>query len=112
MRHRSRSGSAGRRVTMTSGSLAVYVLRRLAQLVPIVLVIIVLNFFLLHLAPGDPIAYIVGNAPVSDEYVVELRQKLGLDQPLLTQLLIYLANVASGDFGYSYVSRAPVLEVI
>ena len=97
---------------MTAASLSAYVLRRLAQLLPILLVIIVLNFLLLHLAPGDPIAYIVGNAPVSDEYMADLRQKLGLDQPLFTQLLIYLANVATGDFGYSYVSRAPVLEVI
>jgi peptide/nickel transport system permease protein len=97
---------------MTAGSLPVYVTRRLAQLLPIVLVIIVLNFFLLRLAPGDPIIYIVGNAPVSEEYVAELRQKLGLDQPLVSQLLIYLANVLRGDFGYSYVSRAPVLDVI
>lgn len=97
---------------MNAGSLSRYVLIRLAQLLPIVFIIVVLNFFLIRLAPGDPIAYIIGDAPVAEELVQELRAKLGLDQPILTQLLIYLGNVAQGDFGYSYVSRAPVAEVI
>ena len=89
-----------------------YLLKRLAQIVPIVLVIVIFNFFLIHLAPGDPIVYIIGDAPVPEEVVAQLRQKLGLDQPLLQQLLIYLSNIARGDFGYSFVSRAPVLDVI
>lgn len=89
-----------------------YLLKRLAQVVPIVLIIVVVNFFLIHLAPGDPIAYIIGDAPVPEEAVAELRQKLGLDQSLFTQLLIYLRNVAQGDFGYSYVAREPVLHVV
>jgi peptide/nickel transport system permease protein len=89
-----------------------YLLKRLAQVVPIVLVIIVVNFFLIHLAPGDPIAYIIGDAPVPEEVVAQLRQKLGLDQPLITQLLIYFSNVIRGDFGYSYVAREPVLDVV
>lgn len=89
-----------------------YLLKRLAQIVPIILVIVVVNFFLVHLAPGDPIVYIVGDAPVSEEIVAQLREKLGLDKPLLEQLVIYLWNVAHGDFGYSYVAREPVLDVI
>jgi ABC-type dipeptide/oligopeptide/nickel transport system permease component len=97
---------------MTAGSMTGYVLARLAQLLPIVFVIVVVNFFLIRLAPGDPIAYIIGDAAVSPESVAELRSKLGLDDSLLRQLLIYLANVAQGDFGYSYVSRQPVIEVI
>jgi ABC-type dipeptide/oligopeptide/nickel transport system permease component len=97
---------------MTAGPMTGYVLARLAQLLPIVFVIVVVNFFLIRLAPGDPIAYIIGDAAVSPESVAELRSKLGLDDSLLRQLLIYLANVAQGDFGYSYVSRQPVIEVI
>jgi len=88
------------------------VVRRLAQLLPIVVVIVVVNFLMIRLAPGDPIVYIIGDAPVPEEAVAELRRKLGLDAPLLDQLLIYLANVARGYFGYSYVSRAPVVDVI
>jgi peptide/nickel transport system permease protein len=97
---------------MTAGSMTGYVLVRLAQLLPIVLVIVVVNFFLIRLAPGDPIVYIIGDAAVSPESVAELRSKLGLDDPLLRQLLIYLGNLAQGDFGYSFVSRQPVIEVI
>jgi peptide/nickel transport system permease protein len=97
---------------MARGSLASYLLLRLAQLLPIVLVIIVVNFFLIRLAPGDPIAYIIGDAPVSAEVVATLRKNLGLDQSLITQLAIYLTNVLHGDFGYSFVSREPVLSVI
>jgi ABC-type dipeptide/oligopeptide/nickel transport system permease component len=97
---------------MRSGSISIYALARLAQLLPIVVIIIVVNFFLIRLAPGDPIAYIIGDAPVPEPQIAELRQKLGLDQPLLQQLLIYLANVARGDFGYSFISHAPVTEVI
>ena len=89
-----------------------YLLKRLAQIVPIILIIVIVNFFLVHLAPGDPIVYIVGDAPVSEEIVAQLREKLGLDKPLIHQLVIYLWNVARGDFGYSYVAREPVLAVI
>jgi peptide/nickel transport system permease protein len=95
-----------------SGSIAPYVLARLAQLLPIVLIIVVVNFFLIRLAPGDPIAYIIGDAPVPEEQIAELRKRLGLDAPLLRQLVIYLADVLTGNFGYSFISRAPVLDVI
>jgi ABC-type dipeptide/oligopeptide/nickel transport system permease component len=97
---------------MGSGTMSGYVARRFAQLLPIILVIVVVNFFLIRLAPGDPISYIIGDAAVSEEFVADLRQKLGLDGSLLYQLGIYLGNVARGDFGYSFVSRQPVLEVI
>jgi peptide/nickel transport system permease protein len=92
--------------------LTTYVLARVAQLLPIVLIVVVVNFLLIRLAPGDPTAYLIGDAPVSEEFVAELRERLGLDAPLFEQLLIYLGNVAQGDFGYSFVSRAPVLDVI
>ena len=97
---------------MKSGSIGSYALWRLAQLVPIIFVIVIVNFFLIRLAPGDPIAYIIGDAPVPEEQIIELRQQLGFDQPLYRQLLIYLGNIAQGDFGYSFISRAPVLDII
>lgn len=97
---------------MKSGILLPYALRRVAQLVPIVFIIVVINFVLIHLAPGDPTAYLIGDQPVTAEFVEQLRQRLGLDEPLLKQLGIYLINVAQGDFGYSFVYRAPVLDVI
>ena len=92
--------------------MGVYLARRLAQLLPILLIILVLNFILIHLAPGDPSLYLIGDAPASDEFVAEVRARMGLDQPILQQLWLYLANIAQGDLGYSFISRAPVGEVI
>jgi len=92
--------------------MGVYLAKRAVQLVPILLLILILNFVLIHLAPGDPSLYLIGDAPVSDEFVAEVRARMGLDQPLLTQLWIYLVAIAHGDFGYSFVSRAAVSEVI
>jgi peptide/nickel transport system permease protein len=89
-----------------------YLTKRSLQLLPILLIILVLNFILIRLAPGDPSLYLIGDAPVSEEFVAEVRARMGLDQPLLWQLWIYLASVAQGDLGYSFISRAPVSEVI
>ena len=89
-----------------------YLLGRLVRLLPVLLVVIVLNFALIRLAPGDPTAYLIGEATVSEELHRELRQRLGLDRPLIEQLMIYLSHVARGDLGYSYISRAPVRKVI
>jgi peptide/nickel transport system permease protein len=89
-----------------------YLLSRLVQLLPVILIVIVLNFFLIRMAPGDPVVYIVGEAAVDDQIYRETRARLGLDRPVHEQLAIYLANVARGDLGYSYTSRAPVTTVI
>jgi ABC-type dipeptide/oligopeptide/nickel transport system permease component len=97
---------------MERGGVIRYVAQRLAQLVPVIVVIVVLNFLLIRLAPGDPTLYLIGDTPVSDEFIAEVRQRLGLDRPLLEQLFIYLRDVAKGDLGFSYISRAPVTEVI
>ncbi len=92
--------------------MGLYLAKRLLQLLPILLVILILNFILIHLAPGDPILYLIGDAPVSEEFVAEVRARMGLDRPIIEQLWIYLANVAQGDLGYSFISRAAVTEVI
>jgi ABC-type dipeptide/oligopeptide/nickel transport system permease component len=97
---------------MQGSSIASYALRRFAQLIPIILVIVIVNFILIRLAPGDPVAYIIGDAPVPEEQVNELRRQLGLDLPVFRQLVIYLGSIAQGDFGYSFISRAPVLDII
>lgn len=89
-----------------------YVIQRLVQLVPILLVIVCANFVLLHLAPGDPIVYLIGDASVSEEYVAELRARYGLDRPIYEQLVHYLLQVAQGDLGYSFVSREDVSTIL
>src|SRR5688572_7422937 len=90
-----------------------YVLRRLLQAVPVVFAIIVLNFLLLHLAPGDAAQVLAGEAgSASPEYMAELRQRFGLDRPLLLQLVLYVKNVLTIDLGFSFRHNMPVLELI
>lgn len=90
-----------------------YILWRLAQAVPVVLGVIVLCFLLLQLAPGDLATVLAGESGgATAEYVTELRQRFGLDQPVAVQLLIYIKNVLFLDLGYSYRQSMPVLQLL
>ena len=89
-----------------------YVVKRILQLLPVILVIICVNFVIVRLAPGDPIYYLIGDASVTPEFIEELRKQYGFDQPLYKQLLIYLWQVLQGDLGYSFISRDSVSSII
>ena len=81
-----------------------YVSRRLIQGIPIILAIVVLNFFLLNLAEGDAVDVLAGEAgSATPEYMEEMRKKFGLDKPLPVQLAVYLKNVIQLDLGYSLI---------
>src|SRR5580765_8095639 len=99
-------------MTGTTGR-AAYVIRRLLQAVPVVVAILVLNFLLLHLAPGDAAQVLAGEAgSATPEYMAQLRQKFGLDQPLYVQLAVYLERVVTLDLGYSFRHNMTVTELI
>ena len=87
-----------------------YLLRRLLLLIPTFLGVVALTFFLIRLAPGDPILVLAGERGVSPERYAELQAQFGFDQPLFMQFLHYLGQILSGDLGVSVVSRTPVLE--
>ena len=90
-----------------------YISRRLLQGIPIILAIVVLNFFLLNMADGDAVDVLAGEAgSATPEYMAELRKKFGLDQPLPVQLAVYLKNVLSLDLGYSFRHDMPVAKLI
>jgi peptide/nickel transport system permease protein len=90
-----------------------YVSRRLLQGIPIILAIIVLNFFLLNLAEGDAVDVLAGEAgSATPEYMEQLRAKFGLDKPLPVQLFVYLKNVVTLDLGYSFRHDMPVSKLI
>ena len=90
-----------------------YVSRRLLQGIPIILAIVVLNFFLLNLAEGDAVDVLAGEAgSATPEYMEQLRAKFGLDKPLPVQLLVYLKNVVTLDLGYSFRHDMPVSKLI
>jgi peptide/nickel transport system permease protein len=88
-----------------------YVARRILEIVPVVLVSIIINFLLIHAAPGDPALFLAGEAP-DPEYMEVVRAEFGLDRPLYEQLIIYLRNVVVGNLGRSYLYNRPVLELL
>ena len=90
-----------------------YLLRRLGQAVLVLAIVVVLQFFLLQLAPGDVADVIAGEAQASDpEFVKRLRLELGLDRPLWVQLGLHLQRVAILDLGQAHSFDAPVLDLI
>ena len=94
-----------------SSHLPRYILRRALQAVPLLLGVLVVNFFLIHLAPGDPIYLLAGDGG-DEAYFAAMREKYGLDRPLPVQLGLYLLGVAQGEFGYSFAYARPVFDVI
>jgi len=94
------------------GGLPAYALRRLLLAVPVLFGVSVLVFAVLHLAPGDPAAIMLG-AQSTKEDVERLRRDLGLDQPLVVQYLHWIGQVARGDLGRSIpLGRAVLPEVL
>lgn len=90
-----------------------YVLRRLTQALAVLGIVIVLQFLLLHLAPGDVADVIAGESQASDPaFVAQLRRELGLDQPLPVQLLLHLERVVTLDWGHAHSMDAPVWQLI
>jgi peptide/nickel transport system permease protein len=90
-----------------------YALKRLLQAVPTILVIVCLNFALLQLAPGDAADVLAGEAgSATPEYMAQLRQRFGLDQPIYVQLAVYLKQVLTFDLGHSFRHGMPVSELI
>jgi peptide/nickel transport system permease protein len=90
-----------------------FVAQRVVKGVVVLLAIVILNFFLIRLAPGDPALVMAGEAGAGDAaYVQQLREKFGLDRPLAEQLLIYVKGVASLDLGFSVRQQMPVAKLI
>lgn len=87
--------------------------RRLLQGLATLLVIAVINFVLIRMAPGDPAMVMAGEAGAGDEqFLQQLRQRFDLDRPLPAQLASYLGHLARGDLGDSYRQQQPVLDLI
>jgi peptide/nickel transport system permease protein len=90
-----------------------YIGYRLATALPVIFGIIVLNFLLIHLAPGDAASVLAGESgAATSEYMDELRHKFGLDQSLAMQFVNYVSNMAHFSLGYSYRNDADVSGLI
>lgn len=91
--------------------MARFILQRLVLLLPSLLVPLFLVFVLLHLAPGDPAAVMLG-ADATAERIAALREQLGLNEPFVVQLVVWLKQMATLDLGESIFLRMPVTQAI
>lgn len=86
---------------------------RAAKMVAVVLAIVVLNFALIHAAPGDPASVIAGQSGAADpQFLAQLRKQFGLDRPLPEQLWIYLRGVLTLDLGISHRQQRTVVSLL
>ncbi|GAA1592751.1 ABC transporter permease [Leucobacter chromiireducens] len=88
-----------------------FIFRRLLSLIPVLFVVSVVIFSLIHLTPGDPARRILGEK-ASDEQVAALHATMGLDQPIVMQYLKWVGGVFTGNLGDSYFLRKSVVEAI
>ncbi len=90
-----------------------YVLGRLLAAIPVLFLSSVLIFALGRLLPGDPVTFIAGTqSTLTSDQVSAIRREYGLDQPIVTQYVIWVGKMATGDLGRSFVARQPVTDVI
>ena len=89
-----------------------YIGKRLLTGLLTVVVVMVLNFVIIHVAPGDPVRIMAGMEHPSEAQMNELRIRYGLDKPMWQQLFIYMGQVLRGDLGTSYTYNKPVLSLI
>jgi peptide/nickel transport system permease protein len=89
-----------------------YLLRRLLIAVPVLVGISVVLFAILTLAPGDPFGELALNPNVPPEVRLNLRKQFGLDDPLVVRYVRWFTAMLHGDWGYSFVSRLPVQQLI
>ena len=85
--------------------------RRIAATLPVMAVVAVIVFLLIHLSPGDPAALIAGALATTDD-IARLRSSLGLDLPLWNQFLIWVGKLARGDLGTSIFTQVPVTQLL
>lgn len=89
-----------------------YIIRRLISAGVMVYIVMTVNFFIIHAAPGDPVTIMAGIEQPSKEIIEALKKKYGLDKPLIYQYLKYMSNIIRGDLGYSYVYDQPSWTLI
>ena len=87
------------------------IVKRILQAIPLLIVISIISFLLIKLAPGDPLqAFITPKMSTAD--IERIRQNLGLDKPIYLQYFYWIKNIFKGDFGYSLTNYRPVLDLI
>jgi len=88
-----------------------YIIKRLLQIIPVILGVTIIAFALIHLAPGDPARTMLGQHATETE-INEIREKYGLDKPLYVQYFVWLGDVLQGDLGRSILTHEQVATEI
>ncbi|CAM5399285.1 ABC transporter permease [Niallia circulans] len=88
-----------------------YLVNRLFSLLPVLFVVSIVIFSIIHLTPGDPAAVLLGEE-ATEQQIKELRSEMGLDLPIIEQYFNWIKGAVQGDFGVSYFMKMPVLEAI
>ncbi|WP_151082322.1 ABC transporter permease [Nocardioides cynanchi] len=94
-----------------SGSLPRYIFQRIVLVIPMIWVILTLVFFVLRVAPGDPVSAALGSK-LNPQALAQARERLGFNRPLIAQYWDYLSSVAHLDFGTTFSDNQPVLRVV
>ncbi|MEC3976837.1 ABC transporter permease [Amycolatopsis sp. H20-H5] len=89
-----------------------FVLTKVAEALASIVLVVVLFFFLFRMLPGDPVNFMIRDRPTDPRMIAELREKLGVDKPMLRQFVDYIGGLLHGDMGQSYIERRPVLDMI
>ena len=88
-----------------------YILKRVLQMIPVLFVVTILVFSIIRFIPGEPARLILGEK-ATEEAVAALTEKLGLNEPLLTQYFLFLKQIFTLDFGNSFTYSVPVAELL
>ena len=91
-------------------NLTAFLFRRLWQMIPTLLGVVLLVFLLFNWVGGDP-AYVLAGKMANPDDIANIRHQLGVDRPLWEQLLIFVRQIVTGDFGNSWATREPVSEI-
>lgn len=91
-------------------SLLQYIIRRIVEMIPILLVVSIIIFLFTHLIPGDPARLVAGKDATLEEVTI-IRSELGLDKPIVEQYVTYMGNLFQGDLGTSLKTRMPITSM-
>lgn len=92
--------------------MGIWLLRRVGQVIPTLIILSILIFGLQQLMPGDPALILAGEERGDPAVLAQIRAELGLDRPIHEQYLIWMGKVLTGDFGFSWRIRVPVSDLI
>ncbi|WP_103105632.1 ABC transporter permease [Brevibacillus reuszeri] len=88
-----------------------YLLKRIVSLLPVLLVVAIVDFIIIHLTPGDPASVMLGSQATEEE-LAKLREQLGLTLPIYTRFFQWIIGILQGDLGWSIFMDMPVTEAI